>query len=198
MSDAGTGAPADGGQQGTTTDTGSSGAGAGTAATATTTTATDDWGADDWKSFAEESGLSVAELKKKLDHARTWEQRAKDNKGAADQAQTLQQQLDEMKQSLSERDQKDVERAEKLAVTQVRSALSDAGVKADDVKDLLDEINPKRLLKDGEPDDKAIARVVAALRKAAGRPTADQDQGKRGGAAPGDMNALIRRAAGVS
>lgn len=198
MSEAGTGAPADGdGQQGTTSGTGTDGTATGTGAAATSGT-TDDWGADDWKAFAKESGLSVAELKKQLGHSRTWEERAKANKTAADQLPTLQQQLDEMKQTLADRDVRDVERAGKLAVTQVRSALADAGIKADDVKELLDEIDPSRLLKDGEPDEKAIGRIVGALRKAAGRPTPDQDQGKRSSTAPTDMNALIRRAAGVS
>lgn len=197
MSESGTGASTNGGQQGTTTDTSTGGAATGTGAATTSSTSTDDWGADEWKSFAKESGLSVAELKKQLSHARTWEDRAKANKTAADQLPTLQQQLDDMKQTLTDRDLRDVERAGKLAVTQVRSALSDAGVKAEDVKELLDEIDPSRLLKDGEPDEKAIERIVGALRKAAGRPTPDQDQGKRSSTAPTDMNALIRRAAGV-
>lgn len=195
--EAGTGAPADGGQQGT--DNGgaaSGGTGTGTV-TAPSTQSTDDWSAADWKGFAEESGLSVAEVKRRLEHSRTWEQRAKENKGAADQAKTLQEQLDEVQRSLSERDERDVKRAGQLALTQVQSALAEAGIKADDVQELLDELDPKRLLKDGEPDDKAIGRIVGALRKAAGRPTPDPDQGKSGGKGPSDMNALIRRSVGI-
>lgn len=197
MSESGTGAPAEGGQQGTTTDTGTGGAATETGAAGTASTSTDDWGAAEWKALADEVGMSPAEIKTKLGHARTWEKRATDNVEAAKQLPTLQQQLDEMKQTLADRDVRDVERAGKLAVTQVRSALSDAGIKADDVKDLLAEIDPSRLLKDGEPDQKAIERIVGALRKAAGRPTPDQDQGRRSSTAPTDMNALIRRSVGI-
>ena len=197
MSESGTGASTDGGQQGPATDTGTGGAATETAAASASSTSPDDWGAAEWKALADEVGMSPAEIKKKLGHARTWEKRATDNVEAAKQLPTLQQQLDEMKQTLAARDVRDIERAGKLAVTQVRSALSDAGIKADDVKELLDEIDPSRLLKDGEPDEKAIERIVGALRKAAGRPTPDHDQGKRSSTAPTDMNALIRRAAGV-
>jgi len=197
--DAGTGAPADGGQAGTdttTSTTGGSGA-AGTGTGTTTATTTDDWGAADWKAFAAESGLSVSKLKEKLEHARTWEQRAKDNKGAADQAKTLQQQVEEMQQEQAARDARDAKRAERLAMADVRAGLVEVGIKTDDVKELLDELDPTRLLKDGEPDDKAVARIVGALRKAAGRATADPDQGKSGGKGPADMNALIRRGVGL-
>lgn len=193
--EAGTGAPTDGGQQGSETTGTASGTGTGTV-TAPGTQNTGDWSAQDWKDFAEESGLSVAEVKKRLEHSRTWEQRAKDNKTAADQAKTLQEQLDEMQRSLAERDERDAKRAGQIALTRVRSALAESGIKADDVQELLNELDPKRLLKDGEPDDKAIDRIVGALRKAAGRATPDPDQGKAGGKQPNDMNAWIRQFAG--
>ena len=185
----GIGAPASGGQQEVPTQ------GAGTAPG--TQAAADDWAADDWKAFAAESGLSVSKLKERLEHARTWEQRAKDNKGAADQAKTLQQQVEDLRQEQATRDERDGKRAERLALADVRAGLSDAGIKTDDVKDLLGEIDPRRLIKDGEPDDKAVARLVSALAKAAGRATADPDQGKTGGKPPSDMNALIRRSVGI-
>lgn len=191
--DAGAGTSGDGGQQGSTTTTdagkGTTGTGTGTPATATT----DDWGAAEWKALADEVGMSPAEVKKKLGHARTWEKRANDNVDAAKQLPTLQQQLDQMKQELSERDVRDVERNGRLAMTQVRSALAEAGVRADDVKDLLAEIAPERLLKDGEPNDEAINRVVGALCRTAGRPTADPDQGRGGTSGPSDMNTLFRQ-----
>lgn len=187
----------DGGQQEpeNTSGTGTTGTGTGTANTGTQ--AADDFDADVWRSFAKEVGLTPAKIQERLGHARTWEQRARENKGAADQVPTLQQQLDAMKSVLAERDVRDVERNGKLALTQVRSGLAEAGIKVDDVKELLDEIEPTRLLKNGEPDDKSIERIVGALRKAAGRPTADPDQGKGAGSkAPADMNSLIRSAAG--
>jgi hypothetical protein len=189
--DAGTSAP-EGGQ-----DTAGAGGGqAAATATAPDTSAAADWNADDWRAFADEVGLSPGEVKKRLGHARTWEDRAKANKGAVEQAQTLQQQLEQLRFDLADRDQRDIERAGRLAMTQVRSALAEAGIKPDDVKDLLDEFDPLRLLKDGEPNDEAIGRIVGALRRTAGRPSADPDQGQRGDGAPQDMNALIRRAAG--
>lgn len=193
--EAGTGAPADGGQQGTDSDGTANSTGTGTV-TAPGTQATDDWSADDWKDFAKESGLSVTEVKRRLEHARTWEQRAKENKGAADERTSLQQTVEEMQRSLAERDERDAKRAGQLALTQVRSSLAEAGIRTDDVQELLDELDPKRLLKDGEPDDKAISRIVGALRKAAGRATPDPDQGKSGGKGPADMNTWIREFAG--
>lgn len=185
----GAGAPDNGGQ-GTdaTTDTGRAGT-----ATAPATDTVDDWGADEWKAFAQEVRLTPADLRKKLDHARTWEQRAKENKAGADQAKTLQQQVEEMQKALAERDVREVERAGRLAMTQVRSGLAEAGIKADDVKELLDEIDPTRLLKDGEPNDEAIGRIVGALRRAAGRPTPDPDQGRSSAAQPTSMSEFMRQ-----
>lgn len=150
-----------------------------------------------WQALAEETGLTPTQIKTRLGHARTWEQRAKDNKGAAEQLPTLQQQLDQMQKALADRDVRDVERAGRLAMSQVRAGLADAGIKADDVKELLNEFDPTRLLAEGEPDDEAIARFVSSLSRIAGRPTPDRDQGKTGGEVPADMNALIRRAAGI-
>lgn len=173
--------------------------------TSTATTATGDNGTSNgdndfdaavWKSFAAESGLSVDQVKAKLGHARTWEDRAKQNKSAADELKSLRGEFDKMQHRLSERDQRDTDRAAKLAMAEVRSQLNDLGVHHGDVKELLDEYEPKRLLKDGEPHDEAIARLVKALAKAAGRPAPDVDQGQKGDDAPPDMNRLIRRAAG--
>lgn len=191
--DSGAGASGNGDQQGTTTTTdagkGTAGTGTGTAITTTT----DEWGADDWKAFAAEVGLTPTEVRKKLGHARTWEKRPTDNHEAAKQLPTLQQQLDQLRQEMSERDVRDVERSGRMAMTQVSSALAEAGVRADDVKDLLAEIDPARLLKDGEPNDEAINRVVGALCRTAGRPTADPDQGRGGDGGPTDMNTLFRQ-----
>ena len=190
-SDAGAGTSDNGGQQSTTTT--DAGKGTGGAGTATATATTDDWGAADWKALADEVGMTPAEVKKKLGHARTWEKRATDNVEAAKQLPTLQQQLDQLKQEMSERDVRDVERSGRMAMTQVRSALAESGVRVDDVKDLLAEIDPARLLKDGEPNDEAINRVVGALCRTAGRPTADPDQGRGSTSSPSDMNTLFRQ-----
>jgi hypothetical protein len=182
-----------GGQQDNTTSTTT----ATTGGSATDSTNGDNgFDASDWKSFAAESGLSVDQVKAKLGHARTWEDRAKANKTAADELNTLRGQFDKMQQRLAERDQRDTDRAAKLAMAEVRSQLTELGVHYGEVKELLDEYESKRLLKDGEPNDEAIGRLAKALAKAAGRPAPDVDQGQKGDDAPPDMNRLIRRAAG--
>lgn len=198
--DAGTGAP-EGGQP--TGDSGAPKGKAGTAtATAPTPTGSDSGGFDaaSWRALADEVGLTPEQLKKELGFARTWEKRAKENKGAADQLGTLQTQLDKLQQQLADKDVAEVERNGKFAIKEVRTQLAEAGVKPDQVTDLLAEIEPTRLLKDGQPNDEAIARVVSALRKVAGRPAPDPDQGKGAGKSggPASMNDLIRRAAGFT
>jgi hypothetical protein len=105
------------------------------------------------------------------------------------------QQQDEWQQQQAKRDEQDIERAGKTAHTQLRAALLEHGIKVADIdQELLPD--PVRLLKNGEPDDKAITKFATALAKVAGRPAPDPDQGQKGGDAPTDMNALIRRAAG--
>lgn len=192
-SDAG-GATGSGGAAGATTDT----------TTATGQTAVGSGGSSGgfdtagWEALARDTGMTADQIKERLSHARTWEQRAKDNKGAADQLPTLQQQLDQVRKDLADRDVRDVERSGRLAMAQVRAGLANARVSEDDVKDLLAEIDSTRLLKDGEPDEQAINRIVGALSRAAGRPVPDRDQGQRGAAPATDMNTLIRRAAGMN
>lgn len=197
MSDEGTGASGTGagGQQGgdtTTSSTTSTAARPGTGSA----NSNDGFDASVWKTFAEETGLTVEQAKKKLEHARTWEDRAKNNSKAVEELGSLKGDFEKMQQQLSQRDERDQQRAGNLAMSDVRSQLAELGVKASDVKELLDEYEPKRLLKDGEPDDEAIERLVKALAKAAGRPAPDNDQGQKGDDAPPDMNRLIRRAAG--
>jgi hypothetical protein len=151
--------------------------------------------ADPWSAIATEFG-DPDEVRKRLGFARTWEQRAKDNKSAADQLPTLQQQIDRLQQDVSARDEREANRVHRAAEAQLRGALGERGVKWDDIDEVL-RPDPKRLVKDGEPDDDAIEKHAAALAKNAGRPTPDTDQGQRGnGAPPTDMNAMIRRAAG--
>lgn len=202
MSDeGGSGAPENGGQQGTqngTTDTGGANGSAGTG-TATapkdTGASTDDWSATEWKALADELGLKPSEVKEKLGHARTWEDRAKANKDAAKQLPSLQEQVERLRQEMTERDVRDTERSGRLAMSQLRSGLKDAGIEPDDIKDVLGELDPTRFLKDGEPNDEAINRFVGGMAKAAGRSTADHDQGQKSGAAPQSMGAVMREMA---
>ncbi|PRX95579.1 hypothetical protein [Allonocardiopsis opalescens] len=156
----------------------------------------DAFDASPWQEFAAETGLTPAQIKKRLEHARTWEARAKENKGAADAAKTLEQQLAEMREQMQQREQADAERAGRMAMTQVKALLAERGIKADDAAPLLEHVDPARLLDAGDVDDKAVARLAESLTRVAGRATPDPDQGRRGGAAPADMNSLIRQAAG--
>jgi hypothetical protein len=149
-----------------------------------------------WESIASEYG-DPDKVRKALEHARTWEQRAKENRAGAQQAKTLEQQLAEFQQQMSERDERDVERSSKTALAQLKAELGQAGIKWDDVDEAL-RPDPMTLLKNGEPDDERIDKLAAALSRHAGRPAPDPDQGRRSsgtqGTAPGgsDMNELFR------
>lgn len=145
-----------------------------------------------WADLASEFG-DPAKLRKQLEHARTWEQRAKENKAAATENQTLQEQLTKLQQDLATQAERDEARTEKVALAKLEAALAKHHVEWVDVDEVL-RPDPKKLVKDGEPNDEAIAAYAAALAKAHGRPTADPDQGRTGGDAPGDMNTLFRRA----
>ncbi|GGM75566.1 hypothetical protein GCM10012275_52830 [Longimycelium tulufanense] len=153
------------------------------------------WNAAPWRALAEEVGLTPEEIRTKLGHARKWETRAKENRQAAEQLPTVQQQLDDLRNALSERDLRDVERSQRLALAALHTQLAEAGLRKDDVAPLLEHVDALRLLKGGDPDEQAIAALATSLTKVAGRPTPDPDQGAKG-ETPTDMNALIRRAAG--
>ena len=152
--------------------------------------------ASPWQSLAEETGLSPEQIRKKLEHSRTWEQRAKDNKGAAEAAKTLEQQVADLQQAMAERDLADIDRNSKLALTQVKALLAEKGVRAEDVVPLLEHIDATRLLADGDVDDKAVKRLAESLGRAAGRPAPDPDQGRTSGGMPADMNSMLRHMAG--
>jgi len=129
--------------------------------------------------------------------SRKHEERAKANADAAAGARTVEQQLEDMRKVIADRDVADVARNGRMAMTTVQAQLAGQGFSPDDVAGLLEQIDPVRLLKDGEPDDGAIKKLVESLIKVGGRSTPDRDQGQRGGNGPMDMNALIRRRAGV-
>lgn len=139
-----------------------------------------------------------AEAEKWKGHARKSEARAKENAQAAHRAKTVEQQLEELRSQLGERDKREQERNGRLAVAQLNTRLAEAGIKRDDVDGLIKRISPADLLSDGEPNDEAIAELADSLTKIAGRATPDPDQGLKGGKAALDMNQLIRRAAGIT
>jgi len=121
-----------------------------------------------------------------------------DLKKQAAAAKTVEQQLEEVRAQIGERDKRDTERNGRLALSQLNTRLAEAGIKRDDVAGLIKRISPTDLLAEGEPNDEAIGELADSLVKIAGRATPDPDQGQKGGKAPLDMNQLIRRAAGVT
>jgi hypothetical protein len=164
--------------------------------TGTGTPPADDWtDRDAWRSLAEEMGISASEVKQKLEHARTWESRAKANGKAATEAQTLAEQVSEMRKALADRDAQDIARSERLAVTELRSSLAESGLDRSEISEALELVDSSRLLKDNEPDEKAIAAMAKRLAKLAGRAQPDRDQGAGGGQNGGgglSMNDWVR------
>lgn len=128
--------------------------------------------------------------------ARKHESRAKQNADAASKAKTVEEQLADLRRQIADRDIADVQRNGRMAMTQVQAKLAEAGFSRDDVSGLLELIDPVTLLADSEPDDAAIEKLTKSLIKVAGRTTPDLDQGRRGGDAPTDMNAFLRKMAG--
>jgi hypothetical protein len=150
----------------------------------------------DTRTAAELTRLKT-DLEKWKSLARRHEGRAKENAQAAAKAKSVEEQIEELRSQLAERDVADVERNGRLAMTQVHAALAEAGIKKSDVEGLLELVDPTTLLTDGEPNEKAINKLAASLTKVAGKVTPDRDQGRKGGNAPPNMNDIIRRAAGI-
>jgi hypothetical protein len=156
----------------------------------------------DWKALAEKAQAEIEQWKAL---ARKHEDRAKRNfeaaakvKEAESKAKSVEEQLSELRKAMTDRDVADMQRNGRLAVAQVQAKLAEAGLSANDMTGLFDLIDPVALLKDGEPDEAAINKLAKSLVRVAGRTTPDRDQGRRGGDGPVDMNALIRRAVGVT
>ena len=135
--------------------------------------------------------------------ARKWEQRAKDNKGAAAAAEKArlaamcesERAIEEAKQSA--RAEATTQFGTRLAQTEVRAQAADAGA---DLAGVFDYLDLTRFVgEDGEPDTKAIKTFVAALPKKAPTAAPGLDLGARTTApADGDMNQALRRAIGRS
>ena len=145
----------------------------------------------------------VSRLQAELDSwkrlARKHETRAKENAAAAKAKQSVEDRIAELERELADRNVADLEHRGRLAREKVTSALAEAGVRREDVQAFLDMVDPvSTLLKDGEPNEEAITALTESLKRLAGRVRPDPDQGRSGGNAPvSDMNALIRKHAGV-
>lgn len=163
---------------GTAQRQGQQGSGTGTAPDTSTS---DDWSADEWRAFAREIGLSPAQLRQRLEHGKDWEKRAKANVEGARKASTLEQQLEELRREQADRDLRDLQRATRSATTELRAELVGMGLSDADARDAIELIDKDQLIKDGEPDEKAISTVAKRLAKVSGRVTPDRDQGQGGG-----------------
>jgi hypothetical protein len=139
--------------------------------------------------------LTPNQIASRLKSAKDWEKRARSNNA---KSQSVEQQLTELRNQLAERDTAYVERNGRLAMEKVRSGIASKDVNPDDVADVLAVVDPVAvLLKDGEPDETAISKLVDSLAKVGGRVRPDPDQGKKGATGPISMDTLIRRARGL-
>lgn len=148
---------------------------------------------------AEALRKQIAELEADRDtwkkRSRQHEDRAKKNQDDARAKQSIEEQLEQMRADLAERDAAAVEERAGLATEKLHAKLVRGGISDDDATALIGAIDPMRLLEDGKPDSKEIDRLAKSLTKIATRPAADADQGRKGGDSPRSMNQIIRDAA---
>jgi len=151
-------------------------------------------------------------------HARTWEQRANADKAGREQAERerdqIKTQLEQLRQSQMTDTEKAIEKAREegrtAGLTESAGLLVEARLDAalagrvpdEQRKALVEALDRSRFVKDGKPDTAAItawADQVAPKGSGAGRTGGmpDLGQGRRSEAPTTDMDALIRRAAGI-
>lgn len=147
----------------------------------------------DWQAEA-------TKLREELTKARKWEERAKENRKAADELERQRQAaMTETERAVAEAEARGRTAAtqdfgKRLATSEIRAAAGEAGA---DLTGVFDYLDLSRFVgEDGEPDSKAIKGFVDALPKRSVQP-APLDLGQRGTpAATQDFNAVLRRAAG--
>lgn len=189
----------DGGTGGQTAPPGTGGSGTGQApggsgAGTAPPPAGDEWAdRDAWRELSTSLGLTPEQVRQQIEHARQWEKRAKDNRDAATRSQTLEQQLQQVREQLADREAADLLQAEQTAVTALRAELAGLGMERTDVADALEFVDTSRLMKDGRPDEKAIEQVAAKLARVAGRAQPDRDQGANGSNGSPSMNDWVRQ-----
>jgi hypothetical protein len=191
-----TGDGGNGGQQGAPGTGGGSGTGPpqGSGTGTGSPPAGDEWAdRDAWRDLSTSLGLTPDQVRQQLEHARTWEKRAKDNRDAQNRSQTLEQQLQQMRDQLAEREAADLIASEQTAVTALRAELASLGMDRTDIADAIEFVDTSRLLDKGRPDDKAIETIAAKLARVAGRPQPDRDQGANGQSGPASMNDWVRQ-----
>lgn len=115
---------------------------------------------------------------------------------AAKANQTLEERVEALQREQADRDAAAVAEKADLASERLHAKLVRAGFTDDDATNLVETIDPLRLLDDGKPSATEIDKVAKTLSKLGNRSQADPDQGSRGGNAAPSMNELIRQAAG--
>lgn len=134
--------------------------------------------------------------------SRKWEERAKANAPAVKELEKLRREsmteLERVREEGKSEGRTEAARtvASRLVTAEVRAAAAGRPL---DVAALLEGFDPTRFMTDdGEPDAKAITKWLDRIAPVGERKFPDLGQGVRGSEAPQDMNALIRRQAGVS
>lgn len=159
------------------------------------TTETTETDVKDWK----------AEAEKWQALARKNEDRAKSNANAAKELEKVRAAaMTEQERAVAEAETRGrtaavAEAGRRLARAELRAAAADLHIDKSTLDGFLEYADLSRFVRDdGEPDDKAIQAAVKRLGGSAGR-AADFDGGARSSTAKTtDMNALIRRQAGVA
>lgn len=128
--------------------------------------------------------------------SRQHEDRAKQNADAAREKQTTEEQIEQLRKDIADRDAQDIADKQDLAVEKLHAKLVRGRMSDEDATALVEMIDPMRLLADGKPDAREIDKVAKSLTKIGGRSTPDPDQGRRGGdQTPTGMSDLIRQGA---
>lgn len=136
-------------------------------------------------------------LRDELTKARKWEERAKESHAKVQQYER--EKLPEAERQIAEAEQRASAAAaqkygQRLARSEITAAAATAGA---DIASVFDYLDLSRFVgEDGEVDDKAVSAFVAALPKKAATPPS-YDGGSRTTSPAGDMNQLIRQAAGL-
>jgi hypothetical protein len=134
---------------------------------------------DDWSEIVKgwkAEGLNPGQIKARLEASRKWEDRAKKNKGAADELAKLRREgmSDTEAAVAAARAEERVKGGERIARSTFLAAAKD---RIANPKDVVDEINLSKYVDDdGEVDDDAIAELVDKLAPKSGKDDDGDDQ----------------------
>lgn len=121
--------------------------------------------------------------------------KAKKSDEDAKAKQTVEEQLEQLRKDMADRDAAATAEKAEIATDRLHSKLVRGGLSDDDASTLVGTIDAFRLLEEGKPNGSEIDRISKALLKIGTRQAPDRDQGRKGGDAPPSMNEIIRTAA---